>query len=46
MAAAFLYGLAAGFIRAPTRSTLNTLVMHVLTDGLLLAVTILRMGAS
>jgi len=42
MLIAFLYGLAAGFIRARTGSTLNTLVMH----GLLLAVAVLRMGVS
>jgi membrane protease YdiL (CAAX protease family) len=46
MVAAFLYGLAAGFIRMRTGSTLNTFVMHVLTDGLLLAVAIFRMGVS
>jgi membrane protease YdiL (CAAX protease family) len=46
MVIAFVYGLAAGFIRARTGSTLNTLVMHVLSDGLLLAVAVLRMGVS
>jgi hypothetical protein len=33
-----LYGLAAGYIRARTGSTLNTFIMYVLTDGLLLMV--------
>lgn len=46
MVVAFLYGLAAGFIRARTGSALNSFVMHVLSDGLLLAVAVLRMGAS
>ena len=43
---AFLYGLAAGFIRARTGSTLNTFVMHGLTDALLLSVAVFRVGVS
>jgi membrane protease YdiL (CAAX protease family) len=45
MVLAFLYGLAAGWIRARTGSTLNTFVMHVLSDGLLLMIALLRVAA-
>lgn len=41
---AMLFGLAAGWIRARTGSTFNTLIMHSLTDCLLLVLAILLVG--
>lgn len=38
---ALLYGLASGWVRARTGSTLNTMVMHVLSDGTLLTLAVL-----
>jgi membrane protease YdiL (CAAX protease family) len=41
---ALSYGLAAGWVRARTRSTLNTFVMHVLADSSLLLAALLLIG--
>jgi membrane protease YdiL (CAAX protease family) len=46
MIVAFLYAVGAGWIRARTGSTLNTLVMHVLSDSLLLVLALLTIGVT
>jgi hypothetical protein len=46
MIVAFLYPIGAGWIRARTGSTLNTLVMHVLSDSLLLVLALVTIGVT
>ena len=46
MIVAFLYAVGAGWIRTRTGSTLNTLVMHVLSDSLLLVLALVTIGVT
>jgi hypothetical protein len=46
MIVAFLCAVGAGCIRAHTSSTLNTLVMHVLSDSLLLVLALVTIGVT
>ena len=46
MIVAFLYAVGAGWIRARTGSTLNTLVMHVLSDSLLIVLALVMIGVA